>query len=133
MELRRPLRVFKTRAFGQFARKEGLSDVALCEAIDRAERGLVDADLGGHVIKQRVARPGQGRSGGYRTLIAFRKRDRAIFIFGFAKNDRDNVSSGDLKRLREAAAEALTWRDAEVAMLVASGKWIEVNCDAQSL
>ena len=71
------MRIFKTRAFGRFVRKERISDAALSEAIGRAARGLVDADLGGHVIKQRVARPGQGRSGGYRTLVAFRIETRA--------------------------------------------------------
>ncbi len=69
----------------------------LCEAIERAERGIVDADLGGGVIKQRVARPGQGRSGGYRTLIAFRSETRAVFLFGFAKNDLDSIGDSDLQ------------------------------------
>jgi hypothetical protein len=63
----------------------------MCEAIARAERGLVDANLGGGVIKQRVARSGQGRSGGFRTLIAFRAAERSVFMFGFAKNDLDNI------------------------------------------
>lgn len=78
------MRIFKTRWMARIARKAGIDDALLVEAIDRAERGLIDADLGGGVIKQRVGRSGQGRSGGYRTLIAFRFGDLAFFIYGFA-------------------------------------------------
>jgi hypothetical protein len=122
------VRIFKTRAFGRFARKERIGDALLCEAIERAERGVVDADLGGHVIKQRVARPGQGRSGGYRTLIAYRSKFRAVFLFGFAKNEQDNIDDDELKELRKAAAEMLSWSGDEVAAMVTGGKWMEIDC-----
>lgn len=122
------MRIFKTRAFGRFARKERIGDALLCEAIERAERGVVDADLGGHVIKQRVARPGQGRSGGYRTLIAYRSKFRAVFLFGFAKNEQDNIDDDELKELRKAAAEMLSWSGDEVAAMVTGGKWMEIDC-----
>lgn len=85
------MRIFLNRWFARFARRERLSHGQLAEAITRAEQGLVDADLGGEVIKQRIARPGQGRSGGYRTIIAIRFEDRAFFIFGFAKSDREDL------------------------------------------
>lgn len=127
------MRIFKTRAFGRFARKERIGDALLCEAIARAERGVVDADLGGHVIKQRVARPGQGRSGGYRTLIAYRSKTRAVFLFGFAKNDQDNIDDDELKELRKAAAAMLSWSDDEITALVAGGKWMEIDRDDQDL
>ena len=84
------MRVFVTKAFNRFARSERISVDRLQEAVGRAGRGLVDADLGGGLIKQRVARPRQGRSGGYRTVIAFRWLDRAVFLHGFAKSERDN-------------------------------------------
>jgi hypothetical protein len=127
------VRIFKTRSFERFARKERVGDPALCEAIARAESGLVDADLGGQVIKQRVARPGQGRSGGYRTLIAYRSRSRAIFMFGFAKNDSDNVSGDELVELKKAAALMLSWPTKEAEALVKGGKWTEVVCDDEDL
>jgi hypothetical protein len=73
------LRIFLTKDFARFARRQGIADSALREAIKRAERGLIDANLGSGLIKQRVARPGQGRSGGYRTLIAFRSKERSFF------------------------------------------------------
>lgn len=97
------------------------------EAIARAQSGLIDADLGGGVIKQRVARPGKGKSGGYRTLILFRRGDRAIFAFGFAKSARANISKADLALLREAAAEALEWNGEELGRLVAAGTLVEIE------
>jgi len=99
----------------------------LREAVQRAERGLVDADLGGGVIKQRVARPGKGKSGGYRTLILFRQGERAIFAFGFAKSAQANISKADLGLLRDAATEALGWSGEELDRLVASGALMEIE------
>lgn len=121
------IRIFKNAWFERFARKEKLDDPALLEAVLRAERGLVDADLGGGVIKQRVARPGQGRSGGYRTLILFRQGDRAVFAFGFAKSARANISPADLAVLKEAAGQALSWHGDELDRLVASGALVEID------
>lgn len=95
----------------------------------RAESGLVDADLGGGVIKQRVARPGEGRSGGYRTLILFRRGDHAIFAFGFAKSAQANITKADLVLLRDAAAEALEWSSAQLDRLVASETLVEIEND----
>jgi hypothetical protein len=101
------VRVFKTKVFARFARRERIADWALAEAVQRAERGLIDADLGGGVIKQRIAREGQGRSGGYRTLLAFRSKDRAVFLYGFAKSERDNIEDDELTTLQEIAASWL--------------------------
>jgi hypothetical protein len=85
------MRVFKTKQFARFLIQEGISEVLLCEAVNRANTGLIDADLGGSVIKQRIAREGQGRSSGYRSIVLFRLGDRAIFAYGFAKNARQNI------------------------------------------
>ncbi|WP_336970037.1 type II toxin-antitoxin system RelE/ParE family toxin [Sphingobium aromaticiconvertens] len=125
-------RIFKNGWFERFARKERIADASLREAVQRAESGLVDADLGGGVIKQRVARTGQGKSGGYRTLILFRQGDKAIFAFGFAKSAQANISKADLGLLRNAATEALEWNAGELDRLVASGTLVEIddgNCD----
>jgi len=104
------VRIFKTKWFVRFARREQIGDRSLSDAIERAEHGIVDADLGGGVIKQRVARTGQGRSGGYRLLIAYRSGDRAVFLYGFAKNERENIEDDELTTLREIAAG---WIDAD--------------------
>jgi hypothetical protein len=120
------MRVFVTKAFGRFARSERISDDRLLEAIGRADRGLVDAELGSGLIKQRVARPGQGRSGGYRTAIAFRRLDRAVFLYGFAKSERDNIADRDLARLKKLAAVFLA------ASLEDLASWRE-NCEVREV
>jgi hypothetical protein len=97
------VRIFKTKALARFTKREAIGDGSLVEAVETAKRGLIDADLGGGLIKQRVARPGQGKRGGFRMLIGFRS-DRAIFLFGFAKNERDNIDDKQLTTLREIVA-----------------------------
>src|SRR3546814_19853283 len=97
------MRVFKNAWFERVARKQGIADEALLEAIARAKRGLNDANLGGGVIKQRVARPGQGKSGGFRTIILYRTAERAFFVYGFSTEDRDNIENNEEVALKKAA------------------------------
>jgi hypothetical protein len=125
------LRIFKIRWFQRFARKEGIKDADLCEAVDRAEQGAIDANLGGGLIKQRLARKGGGKRGGYRTIIAYRKGERAVFVYGFPKKARENVSANELDQLKRAASEALRWSDQTIEDLIAGDKWVEVYCDEQ--
>ncbi len=125
------MRVFKTKWFVRYARRERIEDESLCDAIERAERGIVDADLGGGVIKQRVARTGQGRSGGYRMLIAYRSGDRSVFLYGFGKNERENIEHDELATLREIAAG---WLKADVESLrraMKEGVLLEVRYDEE--
>ena len=123
------MRVFKTKVFSRFARKAGLDDGALCRAVTDAERGLIDADLGGGVIKQRIARSGRGKSGGFRTVIFYRRSTRAFFVYGFAKSDRPNISQVELAALKELASEMLLYGDSEIAKAIESGSLIEVICN----
>jgi hypothetical protein len=95
-------------------------------AIDNAMRGLIDADLGGHVIKQRVARPGKGKRGGFRMLIGLRS-DFAIFLFGFAKNERENIDADQLKTLREIVATWFAADEKKIVQALADGILIEVH------
>ncbi len=95
----------------RLARDERINDDRLSEAIARAERGLIDADLGGGVIKQRIARPGRGRSSGYRVLIAYRAGHRGVFLYGFAKRERENIARDELLTLRDIAG---AWLAADV-------------------
>lgn len=122
------MRVVTTRSFARFSRRQRIGEDGLCEAIERAERGLIDAILGGGVIKQRIARKGRGRSGGYRALVVYRAGERAVFLYGFAKNERDNIDDDELARLRRAAEEILTWSDRQIAALLATGEWLEIEC-----
>lgn len=115
------MRVFRNSWFRKFARKQRISDAALCEAIVRIEAGLVDADLGGGLLKQRVAREGHGRSGGFRTLIAFKTDTRAVFVFGFAKSEQANIDAEDERELKKLAALVLSFAEEEMDQLVAAG------------
>lgn len=120
------MRIFKNKVFTRFARKSGISDAALCKAVIDAERGLIDADLGGGVIKQRVAREGGGKSGGFRTMVLFRTGTRAFFVYGFAKNERDNIEFDELTEFRRLAARMLNYSDAELRHAISNNKLTEV-------
>ena len=122
------MRVFKSRWFQRFARKEGIADAALCEAIVRAEKGQIDADLGGGVIKQRIARPGQGRSKGYRTIILFRRGAKAFFVYGFAKSRRANIDDEE-QQFKEAAKIVLSLTENALAVRLKRGDFVEAKSE----
>jgi hypothetical protein len=111
----------------RFVRHERIDDADLIEAIERAGRGLIDADLGGGLIKQRVARAGQGRSGGFRMVVAYRMRDRAVFLYGFSKSARDNIEDDELQTLRSVAADMLGYNHAALALMKAQGELQEIE------
>jgi hypothetical protein len=121
------MRVLKTRGFVRFARAEGIGDNALAKAIHQAEAGLIDAGLGAGLIKLRVARAGQGKRGGYRTLVAYRSGTRAVFLFGFAKSERENVSPGQLEDLKAAAGDILRRSEKDLSDDIATGRLQEVD------
>ncbi|MGA8757101.1 MAG: type II toxin-antitoxin system RelE/ParE family toxin, partial [Stellaceae bacterium] len=104
-----------------------ITDAELCEAVANVERGLIDADLGGGVIKQRIARQGGGKSGGFRALILLRIGERAFFVHGFAKNDRDNLRDDELVALKKLAGELLNYGEAALAQAIAAGTLMEVR------
>jgi hypothetical protein len=126
------VRVFKIRWFVRFARGERIEDESLSEAIARAARGLVDADLGGGLIKQRVARRGRGRSGGYRMIIAYQEKERAVFLYGFAKNERENIEPDELEDLRLVARGWLEATAERIEAAIADGALQEVQHDEES-
>ena len=120
------VRVFKTRPFERFALKHRITDSELIDAVSRAERGLIDADLGGGVLKQRLARRGQGRSGGFRSILLFRGGEGIFFVYGFAKKDRDNISRDELLAFRRLAEELCGMDTAKLGRAVESGSIVEV-------
>jgi hypothetical protein len=122
------MRVYMTKPFARFQRRERISDAALCAAVDDAEAGLIDADLGGGLIKQRIARPGQGKRGGYRTVIAYRRAGLAVFLLGFAKSTRANIDPEELGALKHQAAAMLTLANDQIEALIADDKLTEVYC-----
>lgn len=119
------MRIFKTKWFQRWASKEHLDDDALQRTVTEMVAGLIDADLGGHVIKKRVALPGHGKRGSLRTLVAF----KAFFIYGFAKNERDNISQNELTALRLLATELLGYGPALLTKAIAADEIVEVNND----
>jgi len=126
-------RIYKNRWFAKYASREGISDAAIISAVDQANSGLIDADLGASLIKQRVARDGGGKSGGYRTLVFFRHGERAVFAFGFAKNSKANLNADELRTYKLAAKIVLALTQAQVDTEVGEGRLFEVNDDAQDL
>jgi hypothetical protein len=121
------MRILKTKWFSRFARQQQLTNANLREAVGRADRGLADVDLGGGLIKQRVARKGQGRSGGYRMIVAYREQDRAVFLYAFAKNERENIDHDELVELRELGLNWLNASRQKIAEAIEDGALQEVG------
>ena len=121
------MRVFKTRWFSRYARKEGVDDKKLINAVQEAEKGQIDADYGGGLIKKRIARDGAGKSGGYRALIAYKSETRSLFLYCFAKSDIENIEDDDLKEYKKYSRLFLGYNDAEIELALDKGAIEEVN------
>ncbi len=104
-------------------------DSVLITAVAEMEQGLIDAELGGHVVKKRIPLPGRGKRGGARTILAYRIEDKAFFIYGFAKNRQDNLNATELESLQILAADVLGYDNATLKKMVEQKKLIEVNND----
>ena len=123
--------IYKTRWFDRWARKQNLGRRALCEAVREMAAGLYEADLGGGLLKKRIARSGQGKSGGFRTLVATNKGSRWFFVFGFPKNARSNIDKDEEDALKRLAAHLLSLTPPDLRTAQRAGELMEVNCDAQ--
>ena len=121
------MQAFKTKAFARWADGEGLGDEALAAAVAEMQQGLIDARLGGQVVKKRVALPGRGKRGSTRTLVAFRQGDKAFFVYGFAKNQRGNINDKELRALKLLAIELLNYPAASLARAMKAGELIEIE------
>ena len=119
--------IYKNSWFDRFARKNKIEDKDLVIAIEQAEKGLIDADLGGSVIKQRIARKGQSKSGGYRTIILFRKNEKSFFVYGYAKSNKGNITMIEEKEFKKLAENVLSLTDIQLKDLIEAGKMIEVR------
>ena len=124
------MKVFKNAWFGRFARKEKISADALWDAVERAENGQIDADLGGGVIKQRIARPGESKSKGYRSIVLFRKGELSFFVYGFSKSELGNIRADEEAQFKKMAKHVLSLTGAQLSELVANGQFEEVVKDA---
>lgn len=121
------MRIFKSKWFNDWSNSESLDDSVLKVAIEEIIAGLIDAELGGNVVKKRVRIAGFGKRSGFRTLIAFKSGDKAFYIFGFAKNARDNVTAKELKAIKALAKKLLTMRSEEINAAVRAGSLYEIK------
>ena len=125
----RSAQVYKSRMFNKWASKEGQSDAALMTAVNEMERGLIDAELGGHVVKMRVALGDRGKRGGVRVLIAYKAEHNVFFVYCFANNERANISDDELRVLKNLARELLGASEKAIADAMKHGALIEVEND----
>ena len=125
-------RVFKTRHFSRWMRKTELTDSALCRAVAEMAQSLIDADLGGGVVKKRVGLAGQGKRGGARTLVATNKGSRWFFVYGFEKNDRTNITNDELEALKELAEQLLARTGLQLETAAQDGSLQEICHDNDS-
>jgi hypothetical protein len=123
----RSLQIFSTKSFARWMQKNRVSGTDLITATKEMARGLIDADLGGHVIKKRVALQGRGKRSGARTIVATKFGRRWVYLFGFEKNERANIDSNELKALQELAKTYLELNETETRAAIEAGKLIEIN------
>lgn len=123
------MRIFLNAWFSRFATKEKISWDVLIDAVERAERGLIDADLGGGVIKQRLARPGAGKSKGFRSIVLYKQGDRAFFVYGFPKNDLGNIRKDEEALFKKSARSILSLSDEQIQVLMNKGQLEEISKD----
>jgi len=120
-----PFLVYKSKPFARFARKARIADADLWKTAWLANEGSIDADLGGGVIKQRIARAGEGKSGG--SVILFKKDHRAVYVFGFEKKDVANIDRRELEAFRDLADLILGYSEAEMAKRVEDGALLRIG------
>lgn len=125
-------RVFKIRTFGRWSRKARIRDDALSKAVDEMARGLIDADQGGHVFKKRVPVPGRGKRGGARTIVGSNLGDRWFFLYGFEKNERDDIDDRDLDGFREIARALLSMDSKLLEKALREGEIEEIRHEEKS-
>jgi hypothetical protein len=123
------LRIFKHRSFFKWATSEGVLDKSLIKAIYEMNDGLIDAELGGGLFKKRVPTPGGGKRGGYRTLLAFKKDDKAFFVYGFKKNERDNIDTNERKIFKQLSKTLLNIDEKTLQKMLTADILSEVNSD----
>ena len=126
------MRVFENKRFNRWARDQRITEAALCQAAKDVVEERMEADLGGYLFKKRIAGKGGGKSGGYRTIVGFRRgnSNRVLFLYGFAKNERPNITEREHEALSIAATNLINATDVQVAELIAENRLFELRCEA---
>ena len=127
------MRIFKTRIFNKYARKQNITDDELCQAAAEIENGLVDANYGGNLFKKRVARKGEGKSGGHRTILAYVKGDKVFFMYRFEKSGKDNIEKDEERGYKRLAKKYIALNDAQLALATDRAVLFEVKYDEKNL
>lgn len=120
------MRIFKNILFNRWAEQVGLKDEILKSAVDEITDGLYEANLGGNLFKKRIGIKGKGKRGGARTILAFKKDDKALFIYGFAKSARANIDKAEEKLCKKIAAVFLSWDAHDIKVAIKNREIIEV-------
>ncbi|MBA2649640.1 MAG: type II toxin-antitoxin system RelE/ParE family toxin [Legionella sp.] len=123
------MRIFKTKLFSKWAKPQNINDDSLKKAIDELCQGNSDGDLGGYVYKKRLAREGQGKSGSYRTIVAFKIDDKAFFVYGFAKSDKASLDAKELKAFKQLAKDLMIMNNNKLELALFNEELIEVISD----
>ena len=123
------MQIFTNKWFAKFAKEEEILDKELCEAVRDAERGFIDADYGGGVIKQRIARPNEGKSGGFRSIILYRREHKVFFVFGFPKNDKDNIKTDEVRWFKKMAKSTFKLSEDQLEKFIKTGDFQPVKCN----
>lgn len=122
------MKVLMTKWFTKFMHREDISLTQICKAVHDISLNKIDAHYGGNVIKQRIPRTNSGKSGGYRTIVLYQTNNKAFFVYGFSKSDRDNIDTHEVQAFKDMARTFLDFSDAEIARLVNTHHLKEVNC-----
>lgn len=120
------MRIFKNTRFARYAGKEDISDNELREAVSQLEAGQADTNLGGNVYKMRLARSGEGKSGGHRVIVLFRSGDKTFYVYGFAKSERANISEKELRNFKERAKDYFSVTVEQLEKMIKDGQLIEL-------
>lgn len=123
------MNVYRSKAFTRLARREGLTDVHICQAVVEMNTGLIDANLGAGLFKKRIAMPGQGKRGSWRALLGFQAGKKAFFLYLFPKNSRDDIEDDEMKALKRLTRYYLTLKPSEIKTALQCGELNEVNCN----
>lgn len=121
------MRIFKTKSFNKWTKKNRLTDKALIEAVKEIDNGLVDAKLGSNLYKKRIATTTKGKRGGFRTLLAYKKGKLVFFVYGFGKGEKENISNEDEENLKKAADVYLSFDENAIQLAITIGSLVEVK------
>ena len=123
------IQILVTKTFARWMRKSNVTEADIVAAAQEMVQGLIDANLGGHLVKKRVALRGRGKSAGARTIVATKFEQRWVFLFGFEKNERSNIDASELKVLQELAVSLLDLDQQAIAVAITAGQLFQLQGD----